>query len=197
MADTMTGRAPTSAGDFYVRNIRTAGGAEKGVDSTVVYEPAGTSGYSSSIGVRGTAQIAEDMTFTGGVAWPCGVQGILDFQDGATINNASSVFAATQGAITASGDQTFTAFDTITAGYFSNHCSTNMQSNGQSSLIKLANHGGKLDHIVHIFGSGNKITNLFYFEGVPGPVGPGTASGAGAKITCLWGSTTYYINMYQ
>lgn len=219
----LTGRAPTSPGDFYVMNATefphitqistgvtgigahkllcsftlATSGVLKGLQSDVTYEPA-TSGYATPIAVAGKVILAAGKTYTGGQGAMYGVQGQLHLEDGAILNQANAIFAGLRGVITKDGTPVFTAFDTIAGIYIDNLCTTNMHGVGAlgSALASMQNHGGWLDHAVLLRGN-NKITNLFSlvtFGG--GCIGNGAKAGAGKNFKCLIDGVTHYLNFY-
>ncbi len=180
-------------------SLATAGGFY-GLESDVLYSPA-TSGFGTPVGVVGRVTLAASKTFTGGQAGMEGIRGHIQFNDGATLNQASSIFTAIRGVITSSGTPVFTAADTVACLYCDNLCTIDLRGVGVangSAFASFQNHGNGIDHLIHVHGSGGSpITNIFSIQGVPGFMSGGAAAGSAAKMQMLWGGTTYYINIYQ
>lgn len=222
-AVTLTGRAPTSPGDFYVMGATefphitqisaavtgigshkliasftlATSGVLKNLQSDVTYEPA-TSGYATPIAVAGKVTLAAGKEYTGGQGAIYGVQGQLHFETGAILNQANAVFAGLRGVITASGTPVFTALDTLAGIYVDNLCATNLAGVGArgASLASFQNHGGTLDDAILLRGN-NKITNLLNlitFGG--GCIGNGAKAGAGKNFACKIDGVTHYLNFY-
>lgn len=175
-------------------------GAFKNIQSELEYAPV-QGGYGTPIAVVGKTSLGAAAEFTGSQGAFYGVQGQINFKNGATLNQASSIFAALRGVITSEGTPVFTAADTVAGLYCDNLCAVDLRGVGVdngSAFASFQNHGGGIDHLIHVHGSGlSPITNLFSIRGVPGFVSSGTAAGAAAKMQMLWGADTYYINIYQ
>lgn len=175
-------------------------GAFYGIESDVSYEPA-TSGRGTPIGIVGRVHLAANKTFTGGQAAMYAVQGQLDFADGATVNQASSVFAGLRGVMTSSGTPVYTAFDTITGIYIDNLDSKDKAGIGAKGayLASFQNHGGTLDAALHLRGN-NKIgfiLSLLTFGGVTPAIGSGAKSGAPVKwLRIELDGVEHFINAY-
>jgi len=172
-------------------------GALKSLQIEQTYQPA-SGGYATPIPIVGKVTLGEDAEFTGGQGAMYGVQGQLHFADGATLNNASSVFAGLRGIISKAGTPVFTAFDTIACIYCDNLCATDMHGVGAkgSALASFQNHGAWLDSALVLRGN-NKITNLLQlitFGG--GCIGNGAKSGSGKYFACLIDGVTHYLNFY-
>lgn len=172
-------------------------GALKSLQIEQTYQPA-SGGYATPIPIVGKVTLGEDAEFTGGQGAMYGVQGQLHLADGATLNNASSVFAALRGVITGAGTPVFTALDTLAGIYVDNLCATDMHGVAArgASLASFQNHGGWLDDAVLLRGN-NKITNLLNlitFGG--GCIGSGAKSGSGKYFKCEIDGTTHYLNFY-
>ncbi|KKK52360.1 hypothetical protein LCGC14_3105700, partial [marine sediment metagenome] len=179
-------------------SLATTGGLN-GIESNMDYEPAGDSGYATPVGIVGRATLKAGMTFTGGQAGMEGVRGHLAFEDGAILNQASSIFTGLRGVITKSGTPVFTAFDTIACLYCDNLCATNMAgiaSTYGSALISLQNHGGTLDAGIIIRG-GNKLSAIFKFVTCGGVINSGVKSSGAKNIKVNIDGTVYYWNLYN
>ncbi len=180
-------------------SLATAGGFY-GIESDVKYIPA-TSGFGTPVGIVGRVTLNAGQTFTGGQAAMEGVRGHLHFADTAVVNQASSIFAALRGVITSAGTPVFTSADTVACLYCDNLNAIDLRGVGVangSAFASFQNHGGGIDHLIHVHGSGGSpITNIFSIQGVPGFMSGGAAAGSAAKMQMLWGGTTYYINIYQ
>ncbi len=183
----------------YVWTYATSG-AFKAVVSELSYEPV-QGGYGTPIAVVGKVSLGEGAEFTGSQGAMYGVQGQLNFMDGATVNDATSIFAALRGVITSEGTPVFTTASVIAGLYIDNLCAVDI-TGGQfgSALAALTNHGSAIDHAIFIYGErvGAEITNLFSIQGDTDFItATAHAAGAEAKIKMLWGSTVYYININQ
>ena len=177
----------------------TTTGVHKAIQGHTTYTPA-SSGYATSVGVVGKATLTASKTLTGGQAAMYGVQGQLAFGASSVINNSSTIFAALRGVI--EGAPTCTAFSVV-AGLYVDNLSTGILTGGEygSSLAALTNHGLGIDHAIMIYAAnaGNTITNLLSIQGDSQSIVSSGAVGTtgAAKLKVLWGTTTYYINMYQ
>lgn len=174
-------------------------GAGKGIDNEVIYDPV-TSGHGTPIGLAGKATLATGKEFSGGVGYMWGVQGQLHFEDGATLDEATSIFSALRGVITASGTPVFTDYGGVNGLYVDNLCAIDLAGISAyafgSALASLQNHGGTLDHAISLRG-GNKITNVFHFDTFGGgAIDAGTKAGAGTHMRILVDGVTKYINIY-
>lgn len=186
---------------FAVNSVFTlaTAGVHKSLQGIVTYTPA-TSGCASSMGVSGKAALAAGKTFSGasqGLMW--GVQGNVDIGAGATLNQASSIFAGLRGVITAGATPVFTDAEGICCAYLDNLCTTNMNAlaTGFSAYLFCNNSGGWMNAAIYLR-SANKVSNLFRFEDCGSMVVAQAAkAGTPATIQCDWEGTEYFINMYQ
>jgi len=191
----LTGRAPTQK--LICSFTLATSGVIKGMQSDVTYEPA-TSGYATPIAVAGKVILGASKEYTGGQGAMYGVQGQLQFDDGATLNQANAVFASLRGVISASGTPVFTAVDTLAGIYVDNLCATDIKGIAArgASLASFQNHGGWLDDAILLRGN-NKITNLFKLIAFGGGcIGNGEKTGAGKHFACDIDGVTHYLNFY-
>ncbi len=199
----VTNSATTNTGymGVYVNDsfTLTTSGVHKAILGKTTYTPA-SSGYATPIGIVGQVVLTAGKTFSGGQGAMYGVQGQLDLPNTSVLDNSTSVFAALRGVIT--GAPTCTNFSVVAGLYVDNLC-TGALTGGEfgSSLAALTNHGAAIDHAIFIYcaNAGNTITNLLSIQGDSQSIVSAGAVGTtgAAKIKVLWGTTTYYINMYQ
>lgn len=200
----ITNTAVAADGQYGIRIQDTytykTGGAHKGISSEVTYTPA-TSGYGCSIGVAG--KVILHSNFTGGTSYMWGVQGQLQFDDEAVVNNANSVFAAGRFVITAEATPTFTEAEEICGLYVDNLCAYNMSAitTGNVSLLYLANQAASvIDYFIHVQGgSGTPVDNLFYFEGDANYITQGADSAdCTHRLKCyVEGFGTRYVHLFS
>lgn len=186
-----------TTGYYGVRAITTfslaTAGVHKAISGEVLYTPA-TTGFATSIGVAGKATLnAKGMS--GGTGYMWGVQGQLDFAAGSTY--ASSQLAAGRFVMTEAGAVTYTSGN-IACIYADNLITSPLadECSGDCDLIRIANHGGKLDHAINVYGP--NVTYLFNLNGcaTAGCVSAGTANdvhgGTGKRVKINIDGTSYY-----
>ena len=128
-----------------------------------------------------------------------GVQGQLDIGAGATINNASSIFAGLRGIISAGTTPVFTEAEGICCAYLDNLCTTDMNAlaTGFSAYLFCNNSGGWMNAAIYLR-SGNKVEHFVRFETCGTMVTAAAAkSGTAAIIKVDWEGTDYWIVMNQ
>lgn len=189
-----SGKAGLKVADTFT--LETAG-VHKSVQGDCTYDPDST-GFATAIGVSGMATMASGKSFTGGVGYLWGVQGVLNLGVSSTFNNVSSVFAALRGVVVGTTPVMTEAYG-ICNLYLDNLCTTSLKglATGQSSFIYCHMNAGGLDSAIRIYGPA--VTNLFFLDTCEngGMISDNAETGGTSKkIKVDIDGTTHYVNAY-